>query len=227
MALSTLGRAVAVLTAAAAAAAALTGCSEEPDDTKGGLPEGYVYVAQGGQYTDADLSIGVGSISDGTAALHLSADDIDGTEVVRAGEGDTVEAGHRSITVHRVDEGDRDEEGVALTVDGGGEDGGDQDAGASEDASPSAEPSQGASASGDPLDDPAVFAALPGRRTTHEGVTFALGSSLDGVARILVSAEGHEDEEIEVETGDKVDVAGRTVMAVEVRKESVFLKFTD
>ncbi|WP_017622524.1 hypothetical protein [Nocardiopsis chromatogenes] len=227
MALSPLGRAVSALLAAAAAAALAAGCTEEPEDSDGGLPEGYLYISQGAQYTEGDLSIGVGSISDGTAALHLGADDIDGIEVVRAGAGDTVEAGHRSITVHRVDEGEREEEGVALSVDDGEGGDGDQGADASGAASPSPEPSEDASASGSPFDDPAVFAALPGRRTTREGVTFALGSSLDGVARILVSAEGHEDEEIEVETGDEVDVAGRTVLAVEVRKESVFLKFTD
>ncbi|WP_017536907.1 hypothetical protein [Nocardiopsis halophila] len=227
MASSTIGRAASALLAAAAAATLAVGCTEDgPEEPDGDLPADYLYISQGAQHTEDDLSIGVGSISDGTAALHIGADDIDGTEVVKAGAGDTVEAGHRTITVHRVDEGDRSEEGVALTVDDGeeGDGGGGPEPTASEDASP--RPSDDA-ASGDPMDDPAVFAALPGRRTTRDGVTFALGSSQDGVARLLVSAEGHEDEEIEGEAGDEIDVAGRTVGIVEVRTHSVFLKFAD
>ncbi|MDA8371793.1 MAG: hypothetical protein M0026_18265 [Nocardiopsaceae bacterium] len=39
-----------------------------------------------------------------------------GIEVVRADAGDSGEAGHRTITVHRVDEGG--DEGIAVTIEG-------------------------------------------------------------------------------------------------------------
>ncbi|WP_017594083.1 hypothetical protein [Nocardiopsis potens] len=210
-----LGRAAPALLLSLLLAAA--GCSGDGERPPAGEDEHY--IVQGNQLAQGDLRIGLMSVSEDEAVMEVYAEDFE-TETVRAGEGDTFEAGRRTITVERIETGG--DEGVALTID-------DPEAPA---ASASSEedggsPGEGGAEDGGPMEDPEVFSVRLGHQSTESGITIGLGATAGGTARMLVQTEDGGEEQVEAAAGEEFAAGDRTLEVVEVGDGIAYLKFTD
>ncbi|WP_148046263.1 hypothetical protein [Halostreptopolyspora alba] len=201
--------------AVALTVALMAGCSGDTDGSE--LPDDHHYIVQGNQLAHGDMRVGLMRVRDDEANIQVYAPDADDTKVVRVSEGDSVDVGRRTVTVERID---TDDERIAVTIEDPESTPPDNGS-----ASEGASPRQGVD--GDPMADPDVFAVRVGHRANESGLTIGVGSATDGTARILVSGDGVDEREVEVEAGDEVELGDRTLVTVEVGEGTAYFRIED